>query len=218
MRNQVIQADDGDPEMIEATIMVKPSERQGGMRLNNAMKLQVLDKALAHAFNKRTAALLKEEHILARLFWLNKFGPAKLKAALFLGEPFAVVCKDRYNNPAPDGLATTWNVGGHHVGLRTLLPIPMHGTLDSVRCVIKDEALVARCREWQDNKAALEKERERVRSTLSGMLGNIASYTTLEKNWPQGKPFYKHLPTAFPYRHQVPAVLIDQLNADLGIG
>lgn len=45
----------------------------------------------------------------------------------------------------------------------------------------------------------------------------IGTFSSLEKNWPEGKPFYKHLPKAFPFRHQVPAVLVAELNKSLGI-
>lgn len=207
-----------DNEKIEAVIMVTPVERQGGMRLNNVMKAQVIEKALKHAFEKRQALLLKEEQALTRAFWLHTFGPAKLKAATLLGFPFVHICTDRYDTKVPDGVPMVYNVSGHSLTMRCQLPVPTSFNFDKYgRMTIKDEALVARCRVWQDNADKCAKEREQISATLSGMLQNISTYTSLEKNWPQGKKFYQHLPTAFPFRHQVPAVLVDQLNAALGI-
>lgn len=209
-------------EQIEATIMVTPVERQGGMRLNSVMKAQVIQKALEHAFKAREDALIKEQHALSRLFWLDRFGKAKLAHAKALGPPFTTDgTKDRYGNEAPNGILTRWNVGGQTVDLLCLMPLNINcGLEDGNRnsfCRIMDEKLVERCRIYQDAIVAFQAERQKVDGTLTGMLSNISTYNSLEKNWPQGNKFYKHLPKAFPFRHQVPAVLINELNAALGV-
>lgn len=205
-------------EVLIVATPVEPGERVGGMRLNSAMKGQVIEKALKHAFTPRSETLVKEEQALSRLFWLDKFGTAKLKMARALGAPFAQECFDRYSGKtAPEGIPVQFNVGGQTVCLKCQLPLNANGALGSKQVVIKDAALIARCRAWQDATTTLTNEYNEVQATLSGMLSNINSYTSLEKNWPQGKPFYKHLPKAFPYRHQVPAVLIDKLNTALGV-
>lgn len=200
-------------------VMGQVVERKGGMRLNTEMKEQVVKKALSHAFDKRQATALKEEHALSRLFWLKAFGSRALAAAKVLGEPFVFVCKDNYNKARPEGVSVTWNVGGQHVALRSTMPLPTiltHGHRDK-NLVIKDELLVNRCRNWQNDSEMLRTEYQKVQGTLIGMLQNISTYKSLETNWPEGKPFYKHLPAAFPHRHQVPAVLVNELNKALGL-
>lgn len=193
-------------------------DRKGGMRLNNAMKSSIVKKAMAHAFDKRYAAILKEDQALCKTFWLHKFGAAKLKHALALDEPFVYICKDAYDHALPHGILLGWNVGGQHVQLHCQLPIPRSiGSASGKFFVIKDEKLIARCREWQEDAQELEKERTKVQTTLDAMLQNIGTYTSLQKNWAEGSRFYRHLPKEFPYRHQVPATLVSELNKSLGI-
>lgn len=216
MRTTSIVFDDeveGGPTRIVVT--GQAIERKGGMRLNSTMKNEIINKALSHAFDKRFAVLLKEEQALSKAFWLQKFGKAKLAHAIALGKPFALVCQNIYGNKEPNGVSVRFNVGGHALMLRCLLPVTARSTLEDV--VITDEALIARCRLWQDAILALSNEQQKVTGTLTGMLQGISTYASLEKNWPQGKAFYKHLPVAYPFRHQVPAVLVDELNTALGI-
>lgn len=58
-------------ELEPVIIMARPVDRKGGMRLNNEMKVQVIDKAMSHAFDKRQEAMLKEEQAISKLLWLG---------------------------------------------------------------------------------------------------------------------------------------------------
>lgn len=193
-------------------------ERKGGLRLTNVMRESVIKKALDHAFSKRFAKLLEDEHKLSHLFMVKKFGSAKIEAALVLGEPWVLHNKDYNDSPREDGLAVNWRVGGQHVQVHHLDPIPRnchHGA--AKHFTITDEKLVAKSREWQEASEALRTESNKTQHTLAAMLQSITTFKSLETQWPEGKQFYKHLPKDFPYRHQVPATLVSELNKSLGI-
>lgn len=203
-------------------------ERTGGMRLNSAMKDQVIKKAIAHAFDKREAVLLKEEHAIAKALFVHAFGARAISLVKQLGEPFVYANMDGYGNEKNTGTTTTWYVGGQHVNVRLLdIPVPQrfgerlrrdHGKKNPFSVSMeKNATLVERCRAWQDACVTLMKEMEKVKTTLGTMLQSISTYKSLEKNWPEGKPFYKHLPKEFPFRHQVPANLVSELNKALGV-
>lgn len=198
--------------------VIDPKERQGGMRLNGEMKNEVIQKALDHAFAKRKKDLHTRGCAISRAAWLSIYGPAKLKHALALGEPFTWVDKDRYHKKNVDGVSINWTFGFKTIALPTHMPLPAHGYFnDSKDTRVKDEGLIADATAWQDDVTALQAEEQKVMATLNAMLARITTYPSLEKNWPAGSPFYKHLPKKYPFRHQVPAVLVSELNAALGI-
>jgi hypothetical protein len=216
--NQRMDADDLEPVIIMAK-PVDPVERKGGMRLNAQMKDEVVKKAMEHGFAKRHKELLKEEQALTKAFWLKNFGPAKLKHARALGEPFVMESKDHYGKAVPDGFRMQWCVGGQYLTMYTQMPVPTgHIGNGNKHFRVTDQTLIDRCRAWQAATDKLREEESKAQGTLMGMLLRITTYPSLEKNWPQGVKFYSHLPKAYPFRHQVPAVQIDELNAALGIG
>lgn len=223
MRSTRVDENDGDLEQV--IVMAKvldPVERKGGMRLNSQMKEEVIAKAMAHGFDKKKADLQKEGAAICRAFFLKNFGAAVLKHAVAIkGTPFVLLDHDRYGRKFGTKDAQTpfmrWNVGGQTVDLPSIgLPQEVH-SYDKKSFVIKDEALIERCRAYQDASEKLREKSNQTIATLQGMLSRITTYPSLEKNWPQGSKFYKHLPEAYPFRHQVPAVQIEQLNDALGL-
>lgn len=216
------------PRVVPQDVANEVLDRTGGMRLNNTMKDQVIKKALAHAFDKREADLLHEEHALAKACFVHAFGSQAIQMLKKLGEPFAYANVNGYGNVEPEGTVTPWFISGQHVQLRLVdIPVPRrfgerfaydHGKKNPFSITMdKNAKLVERVREWQDAVVKLTEERNKVKSTLGAMLQGISTYKSLEKNWPEGKPFYKHLPKEFPFRHQVPATLVSELNKALGI-
>lgn len=214
---------DSDDGLERVIVMAKPIERGGGIRLNTQMKAQVVEKAMAHAFDKRKAALRQREYAISKACWLSIFGKAKLAQARALGAPFVLECVDRYGKKDPTGSNITFRFGGKALGMLTLMPVTARNSLDSANdgsskfSTVKDAKLIADAMAWYDDCEALRAEYEKVKATLTAMLQGISSYNSLEKSWPQGKRFYQSLPKDFPFRHQVPAVLVDQLNKSLGI-
>lgn len=214
--------DDLEQVIVMARI-VDPVDRKGGMRLNAAMKAEVVEKAMKHGFDKRKEALLKEELQLSRLFYLEAFGLAVLKHARALADtPFVYIGRDRYGRKLnkTDQNIVRWNIGGQTVDAHVDNNYPIPPNSDTTKFVIRQDkspALVERCRAWQADVEKFNKEYQQTSATLKGMLERITTFPSLEKNWAAGQRFYKHLPTAYPFRHQVPAVMIDQLNASLGL-
>lgn len=208
-------------QVIVMAHVVDPIDRKGGMRLNMAMKTEVIDKAMAHGFDKRKAALAKEEVALSRLFYNKAFGAAAIKHAVAIAHtPFVNVGRDHYGKVDKGARYTTrWNVGGQIVEIVVTndQPRDAFGGYWKQPFTITDRALIERCREYQAAMEQYQIDHNKTGATLHGMLSRITTYPSLEKNWPAGKPFYKHLPTAYPFRHQVPAVMIDELNAALGV-
>lgn len=209
-------------DMTEVVVMAKlvdPSERQGGMRLNAEMKKEVVTKAIEHAFAKRQKVIDIEGVAIGTAAYRKCFSPATIKHATALGEPWVLVGKNHY------GTATEINIlqfciNGeyHNLTFPSSLPTPRHFSNEDRKYLrIKDDALAERNSTHIAAQQKLVEERNKVRATLEAMLARISTYPSLEKNWPAGKPFYKHLPTKYPFRHQVPAVLIDELNTALGI-
>lgn len=217
--------DDDKAELEQVIVMAKvvdPIERKGGMRLNASMKNEVLEKAMTHGFDKRKAALLKEELQLSKLFYLKAFGAAAIKHAQAIEHtPFVNVNRDHYGKKlAKDAtVSSRWNVGGQtvDVAINPEHPRDAFSGYWKQPYTIKDETLVERCRTWQADKEKYKADYAKTAATLTGMLGRITTYPSLEKNWPAGVKFYQHLPKAYPFRHQVPAILIDELNASLGL-
>lgn len=217
--------DNGDTvQMQEVMVLAKvidPAERQGGMRLNMGMKQEVMLKALSHGFDKRNAALIKEENAVAKVCWLKCFGKAALAHATALGLPWVTDAskEDRYGRVQKAGIAVNFSINGQYHTLRTLMPIPSGGFTHSDKSLrIKDAPEIAeRVAALAADRKAFDEDYNKTKSTLEAMLQRISTFPSLEKNWPAGKQFYAHLPTKYPFRHQVPAVLIDELNAALGI-
>lgn len=193
-------------------------ERKGGLRLNGDMRAGIVAKALSHAFDKREAELLKRSQQQAHLAMVESFGAAKLAMAKKLGEPWTVTCTDGYGHKYPNGVPTNFRVGYKTIALMVLDPLPsMIRNADSKYFKVQDKELITRIETLADDQQALTTEKGKTKATLEAMLQNLQAYSTLERTWPEGKKFYQHIPKDYPYRHQVPATLVADLNKSLGI-
>ena len=211
--------ENGLEEVIILARPVDPAERQGGMRLNVGMKQEIVDNAIEHAFGKKQKALDAEQLALGTAAYRKCISPARIKAAALLGEPWVHLGTDYYGKKVETYLIQ-FCFGGqyHNLKIPSTLPLPKHLSHDERKLFrVNDQDLVERNRTYLANQEKLNEASTKVRATLEAMLQRITTSPSLEKNWPAGLPFYKHLPKKYPFRHQVPAVLIDELNAALGI-
>lgn len=204
--------------IIQARVL-DPAERQGGMRLNATMKREVVERALDHAYNKRSKALEAEHLALGTACYRKCFSPATIKHALALGQPWVRTDIDVYGKQAAyNTVQFAINGQYHYLPVPSTLPVPAYvGGDDKKFYRVNDAALAERVSTYISAMQKLHVERTKTEATLGAMLSRITTYPSLEKNWPAGKQFYKHLPQAYPYRHQVPAIMIDELNAALGV-
>lgn len=195
-------------------------DRKGGLRLNNDMRAEVVRRAIEHAFGKREKDLTERNNKLAHFAMIESFGAATLKLAGKLGKPWVNVCEDNWGAKSPNGVPTNFRVGpfGKTIALLVKDPVPIGARHDiSKYFKVGDPNLVKEIEQLMDDYEALKAEKTKAISTLNALLGSFAAYSTLEKGWPEGKPFYKHIPKDYPFRHQVPAVLVSDLNKTLGI-
>lgn len=191
-------------------------ERKGGIRLNGAMRKSILEKALEHAFGKREKALLKDSITLGHEAMVDCFGAARIAAARKASYPFVIEGRDFYGNKAPDGVLTTFRVGYKQIALHVQDPLPIRIN-DFKHFTVKDPTLIAEIETYADAAEALKTERNKVHTTLEAMLNGVQTLASLERTWPEGKKVYAHIPKEFPFRHQVPATLVSDLNKALGL-
>ena len=190
------------------------------MRLNANMRAQVVKKALDHTFKKKLDDNNKEALALGNACWMEVWGDVqkhinKLPKPWFEQEPLKMehtVISEygmRYN--------ITFNVGGQRVPFFCDKRLPSNHIYNNSTVVIRDQALVDRARKWQSDTENLKKAYATAKQTLEAMLKAQPTYERLEKDWPEGRPFYKSLPVDYPYQHQVPAVQVSALNHLLGL-
>lgn len=186
------------------------------MRLNSAMRAQIINKAIAAKFDPIEAKLKKEELAIGHAFWTHLFGRAKEHIAK-LPRNWVYQVPSEVKGVGVECAFTL--LKGFNV--RLLVPetdlLPAHIGWH-VLGVIKDEALCARWEAFSDAEKQLEKDREEASATLKALLASVGTYSSLEREWPAGKKFYASLPGDFPGMTGLPMVQVKKLNAMLGIG
>lgn len=184
------------------------------MRLNAAMKQQVVQKAMDHKFKKRVADNKAECLALGTALWDHLYGHAKRAMAKVPPEFFHKTERvgPHYN---PNYFNAQFTVAAQRVALNLQPGTPIPYSKGMI--VNDDQKLIDRCRAWQGDCEDLKAEQEKVSGTLTAMLQSMQTYARLEADWPEGKRFYQSLPVDFPFNHQVPAVQVKELNALLGL-
>lgn len=227
---------DGQPKVYviansveEAMRSQEKIERKGGMRLTNVMRESILLKVDEYKFQKPRLALNKQEAKLAHRAMVAAFGKTALDQLAKIGPPYAYVGPtDGYGNPNldPDAIAkwrgtgVTWRVGamGHQYNLCVRDPLPLSvSRYDHKLFTVKDGALAEEIATWYEVGTALAKEAREMQLKVRAVLDSVTTFTSLEKTWPAGKRFYQHLPVDFPFRNQVPALRVEELNSALDL-
>lgn len=210
----------------EALAAQEQIERKGGIRLTGAMRESIMTKAVDSKFKKSGEALDKLEAKLAHRAMVAAFGKTALEQLAKIGAPYAYIDCDNGepNQTDPNvpsrGNQVKWRVGelGYSILLHVLDPLPLayeYGA--SKHFVVKQGELAAAIMKWNEDVAAWKTERSRLSNKLYGMLNSVTTYNSLMKTWPQGKKFWEHIPTDFPFRNQVPAIMVEALNEELGL-
>lgn len=190
------------------------------MRLNANMRAQVVMKALDHTFKKRLADNNKEALALGNACWMEVWGDVqrhinKLPKPWYEDEKLKA--DKSVVSPYGPGYNVTFNVGGQRVAFFCDKRLPTNHSYNNSTMVIKDQVLIDRVRAWQGATEDLKKNYATAYETLTAMLKAQPTYERLEKDWPEGRPFYKSLPVDYPYQHQVPALQVAALNHLLGL-
>lgn len=181
------------------------------MRLNAAMKAQVIQKARDHKFKKRVKDHQDEAVAIGQACWASLFGEHKRAIEKLPRQLFTFPRAFGNETHAP----VNFTFGGQYHQYPVLKTLPVDA--GHSRMTIKDEKLIERHRAYLAEDDAIKAETEKVSATLNAMLKNIQTYARLESDWPEGKKFYHSLPVDFPFQHQVPALQVKELNALLGL-
>lgn len=202
-------------------------ERKGGMRLTNAMRQSILDKLFDFKFKKSGDKLDALELKLSHKAMVAKFGTSTLEALAKIGPPYAYAAHDEDGTPligenllAWRGTKIAWRIGDKGLQLTLFVkdPLPAHlGWHGTKHFVVKEGTLAAQIIEWQEACEVWAKEKREMQVKVNAVLNSVTTFTSLQKTWPGGERFYKSLPLDFPFRNQVPAVRVEELNAALGI-
>lgn len=203
-------------------------ERKGGIRLTNVMRQSILDKVFDFKFKKSGLKLDEQELKLSHRAMVAAFGSRVLEALAKIGPPYAYTAHNMDDGaPLLDeallqwrGTKTNWRVGdtGLTIGLYVKDPLPAyfrHGTGKFFK--VKEGPLAEAIITWQDATSSWLKEKQEMQIKVNAVLNSVTTFASLQKTWPGGERFYKALPLDFPFRNQVPAVRVEELNDALGI-
>lgn len=204
-------------------------ERKGGIRLTTAMKESVLSKIYDHKFKKAGDALDAKELRYSHKAMVAAFGEANLELLRKIGPPFAYTAHDLYGSALTGeslaewrGTKISWRVGalGHRYALYVKDPLPMtvsHSRWGDKRFTVKAGKLADDIVQWHEDCQTWIKEKGEMQLKVNAVLNSVTTFASLQKTWPAGEKFWKHIPIDFPFRNQVPAVKVDELNDALGL-
>lgn len=204
-------------------------ERKGGIRLTQAMRDSVIAKAVDSKFKKSGEVLDKQEAKLAHKAMVAAFGRANLEALAKVGAPYAYVNCDDHGDPLTGealenykGRRVTWRVGalGYQHTMRVLDPLPLNVGYSSTNTkyfVVKAGPLADEIIAWQEACQEWLREKRALTNKVHGLLYNVTTFNSLQKTWPEGKKFWEHIPVDFPFRNQVPATMVSDINEELGL-
>lgn len=202
-------------------------ERKGGMRLTNAMKASILEKVYDFKFKKTGEKLDATELKLSHRAMIAAFGTATLDALAKIGPPYAY-CDHHEDGTKRSGelleqwkgTKVAWVVGslGHQYSLYVKDPLPGHvGYGHFKHFKVKDGKLAEDIMAWHQSCSDWTQAKREMQLKVNAVLNSVTTFNSLQKTWPGGERFYKSLPLDFPFRNQVPAVRVDELNSALGI-
>lgn len=203
-------------------------ERKGGIRMTVGMRESILGKVYDFKFKKSGDALNKLELKLSHRAMVASFGKASLEALAKIGPPYAVTAHDDHGDGLSGedlenwrGRKINWRVGslGYQIGMYVKDPLPMgnaHHYLSKF-FTVKPGALADEIVAWQEERQKWIKEKREMQLKVNAVLNSVTTFNSLQKTWPDGERFWKHIPIDFPFRNQVPAVKVDELNDALGL-
>lgn len=201
-------------------------ERKGGIRLTNVMKESILGKVYDFKFQKSGDQLDAKELRLGHKAMVAMYGQTALDQLAKIGPPYAFAAHDPEGNELPPeqlaawkGEKVTWRVGalGYQIALYIKDPLPQTSNYYRKFFVVKAGKLADDIVAWQADVTEWIKQKREMQLRVNAVLNSVTTFKSLQNTWPDGERFYKHVPIDFPFRNQVPAVKVDELNAALGL-
>jgi hypothetical protein len=192
------------------------------------MRQSILDKVFDFKFKKAGDKLDAQELKLSHRAMVARFGVSTLEALARFGPPYAYTAHGLDGTPLLGealtrwrGTKVAWRVGdkGLAIGLYVKDPLPLSAGNYSTNKFfkVKEGPLAEAIIDWQEACGDWVKEQREMQVKVNAVLNSVTTFTSLQKTWPGGERFYKTLPLDFPFRNQVPAVRVEELNDALGI-
>lgn len=178
------------------------------VRLSNAMRDGIIDRAIDVSFKTRKDELTSRENSLA-LRCYNEATPASVLKSI---EVFPD--KDKYFKRCSE---LKFNAGGYQIKLRLDKPFVVRIDLGyyDVYHIIKDAGLSEEVRKYANDLETYKSERNKAQSALKALVYSFNTLKTLQDAWPEGNPFYKQ----YLDKNNValPTVVFDDINKTLGL-
>jgi hypothetical protein len=202
-------------------------------RLNNAMRDDMQNALLAHAFEKR-AAVLRAEGLELRNEALRRILTPKQMAAIATLVPLIYSDEDRHPQAITWGDRVAINCAGPKidVGLASFAEdyyeryrpidgaLPLLTSLGEQRLdVDSDDELGKRTMDWADRCEAYRTERRVASEQVKAALAAFSTVSQMQASWPDALPVVEeileeHLGRPAP---GLPAIVLTELNASLGL-
>lgn len=177
------------------------------LRLTQADRESVRDRAIDAAFGERRKAIIAEEETFAQECFEHLFPASVRKAANSLPEGW--LRQDKCLRFSFSGMQTTLNCSAP-------VRVPSGQSYGCHRLgEISDDSLRGRFHQIQSAKDDLKKTESEASLKLFAMLSRFFTLGTLKEGWPDGERFYSHLK---PRKGaSVPAIQVADINKLLGI-
>ncbi len=180
-------------------------------RLTNDVREAIANKAVAHAFDPRRAALAEEADTLGRAAYAVVFPKSET-------DKLASVPENWIRRDA----CLRFNVGGQHIKLNLVgdgVPVPyrINGYAGYSCSVLGSIPHGDLCDKIQKHAVAVEKlkdESKAARQQLMAMLAKVSTFKRLRDIWPEGAQFFAGYEISSA---AVPALRVDEINAMLGL-
>ncbi len=210
----------------EALAVQEKIDRRGGMRLTHAMRASVMEKVYDFKFKKSGDKLDAQELRLSHKAMVACFGKTALETLAKVGPPYAYTAHSHEDGSKLveaelaewRGSKIQWRLAnGYQVGMYVKDPLPRQGYQINHHFIVKSESLTNEVMAWRDACDEWLKAKREMELKVNAVLNSVTTFNSLQKTWPAGEQFWKHLPIDFPFRNQVPAVKVEELNAALGL-
>ena len=178
----------------------------GTLRLTNADRDGVVERALYHTFGPRKDALKAEECRIGLAAYEIAVPKAERQAAAKLSERW--LRTDKCLRFRFDFRQVTLNVDPPVL-------VPSRNRYCEDLGLVQDVELIAAFEAMEAARKTLVEERDRAETGLNVLVRRVSTLRQLRETWPEGEAFYAHLKPRD--EAQVPAVIIDDLNRMLGL-
>lgn len=174
------------------------------VRLTNDMRSSIKSKAMKHRFGESDAEILQEEYNLAIKLYDIVYDKDVMKIIRQVPEGWLV---QRSN--------FVFNAGGYRVDLKTEKSQPVKNEYWVTHNIVGLD-LIEEVKKFSERREDYKDVKKSSESKLDAILNSVTTVGSLEKIWPEGKPFYKNLNVEYK-SCGVPAIKIEELNSTFNL-